>query len=418
MPDRMNQQELPDVLASHDGRSESAQAGTAQLTPPGQTFPTPDELVERARAMTPTLLERASSTEQARRLPDETVQEFKDAGFVKMGAPTRFGGYGYGLDTIVEVTQPIGRACGSSAWLCTFFPVHQMMVAWWWSEEAQVEYWADGPNTIGATASALVQWEATPVAGGIRATGRHRFSSGVDHADWVLLFSPKEAYLIPRADITIEDDWFVSGLKGTGSKTISFENIFIPQHRIVSEEQLETSLYPGRELYPDNPWYEFHKPRGLVDAQAILAPVIAMAGGVVEMFDERVRTRRDTLTMEPAVERAIVQHRFAESAMEHDLALMLLRQNVRELRDNPNPTPLDRARIRRNTTYANHLCHTLVDRLITSGDASAIYEKRSHVHRLARDVHAATLHLALGWDETAIQYSRVRWGLSPNTILS
>lgn len=377
--------------------------------------PTPEELVDRAAALVPGLRERAPLTEELRRIPDETVQEFKDAGIVRIATPSRFGGYGYGIDVVAEVTQQIGLACGSSAWMASFWPTHQYMVGWF-SEQAQSEYWADGPDTLSSTASALISWESTRVEGGMRATGAHKFSSGVDHAEWILITSQEETCLVPRSDITIEDDWRVSGLKGTGSKTIRYENIFVPDYRIVPHKQFETDTYPGHELYPDNPLYQIPNPPGMVLPHAILAAVVATAGGVVELFDKRVRTRRDTLSMEPAMERQLVQHRFAESSVEHDIALMLLRKNLEAISANPQMPLLERAAIRRNATYANHLAVRLVDRLTSSGDASAVYEV-NNLHRLARDVRAGGLQFALGWDETAVQYSRVRWGLPPHTFL-
>jgi 3-hydroxy-9,10-secoandrosta-1,3,5(10)-triene-9,17-dione monooxygenase len=377
--------------------------------------PTLDELVERATAMVPALEERAPAAEELRRIPDETVQEFKDAGFIRMGTPTKFGGYGYGLEEIAAVTGPVGLACGSSAWMCSFWPTHQYMVGWF-SEEAQSEYWADGPDTLSSTAAAVVAWQSEPADGGIRVTGTHKFSSGIDHAEWVILTSPNENCLVPRSDFEIVDDWYVSGLKGTGSKSIRYENMFIPSHRIVTHEQFGTDTYPGREIYPDEPMYQLSRPPALVLPHAILAAVVAMAGGVVELFDQRVRTRRDGPSMKPAVERELVQHRFAESAVELDVARLLLRENLRELRANSNPELVDRARIRRNTTYASHLCVRLVDRLTSQGDSSAVYDV-NRIHRLARDVRAGTLQLALLWDEMAVQYSRVRWGLEPHTML-
>jgi 3-hydroxy-9,10-secoandrosta-1,3,5(10)-triene-9,17-dione monooxygenase len=377
--------------------------------------PTPAELVERASALVPALEARAPEAEELRRVPDETVQDFKDAGLVRIGTPQRFGGYGYDLATIAEVTQPVGLACGASAWMCSFWPTHNYM-AGWFSEQAQREYWADGPDTISSTAGAILAWEPTPADGGIRVTGAHKFSSGIDHAEWVLMSTPNEWCLVPRSDFSIEDDWFVSGLKGSGSKTLRYEDIFIPAHRMIPFEAFATDTFPGRALYPDEPFYQISNPPALVLPQAILAAVIAIAGGVVELFDRRARKRRDSLTQEPAMERQLVQHRFAESSVEHELALMLLRSNLTELRANPAPALLDRARIRRNTTYATNLCARLVDRLIGSGDSSALYDVNA-IHRLARDVRAGTLQFALGWDETAVQYSRVKWGLKPNTPL-
>jgi alkylation response protein AidB-like acyl-CoA dehydrogenase len=393
-----------------------AQAETAvtATAPDGQ--PTLEELVDRARAMVPTLRERVPQTEELRRIPDATLQEFKDAGFVRMTVPKKFGGYGYSIEAVIDVTEQIGLACGSSAWMACFWPAHQFMVGWW-SEEAQAEYWADGPDTISSTASAVSSWEASPVDGGVRVTGAHRFSSGIDHAEWVLLTGTAgENCLVPKADITVEDDWYVTGLKGSGSKTIRYENVFVPEHRVLRAEQFATSTHPGMSLYPDDPMYQVVNPPTLVLPHFILTPTIAMAGGILDLFDQRVRKRFDPLGMEPAFQRSANQLRFAESAAEIDVAKMLLRRNIQELRENPNMELLDRARIRRNTAYANHLCVRAVDRLMSAGDSSGVYTM-NRLHQMAADFRAASSHLVLHWDETAIQYSRVRWGLPPQTFL-
>jgi 3-hydroxy-9,10-secoandrosta-1,3,5(10)-triene-9,17-dione monooxygenase len=75
-------------------RRTMAKAETAAQTAGEDVRPSVDELVERARALVPALRERAPLAEELRRLPDETAQDFKDAGIVRMGTPTKFGGYG------------------------------------------------------------------------------------------------------------------------------------------------------------------------------------------------------------------------------------------------------------------------------------------------------------------------------------
>jgi alkylation response protein AidB-like acyl-CoA dehydrogenase len=388
---------------------------TARQAAAGAGIPTREELVERAASLVPTLRERAPTTEELRRIPDETLQEFRDAGFLRMAVPERFGGYGYGLATVTDVTQQIGRACGSSAWMCSFWATHQWMIGWF-TEEAQAEYWADGPDTASSTASALVAWESEPVEGGLKATGAQRFSSGIDHAEWLILHSPNETCLVPRSDFRIEDDWYVSGLKGTGSKTVRYENIFVPEHRIVTNDQFASGEYPGKYVYPDDPMYQVPNPPGFVLPHMILAAVMATAGGFVELYDQRVRKRRDPNSMEPAMERQVVQHRFAESTVELDVARMLQARNLEEILENPSLPLLDRARIRRNTTYAAQLSERCVERLVSTGDSSGLYEVND-LHRFARDVRAGVLQFALMWDEMAVQYSRVRWGLEPHTFL-
>ena len=38
--------------------------------------------------------------------------------------------------------------------------------------------------------------------------------------------------LIPNSDVTIEDTWFTSGMRGTGSNTIHADEVFVPDHRL------------------------------------------------------------------------------------------------------------------------------------------------------------------------------------------
>jgi 3-hydroxy-9,10-secoandrosta-1,3,5(10)-triene-9,17-dione monooxygenase len=83
------------------------------------------------------------------------------------------------------------------------------------------------------------------VPGGYRLTGGEgRFCSGIDHADWVIIGSPvlregaapePRFFVIPRSVISeIVDDWYVAGMRGTGSKTIRVAEAFIPEHFSVS----------------------------------------------------------------------------------------------------------------------------------------------------------------------------------------
>ena len=210
-------------------------------------------------------------------------------------------------------------------------PVHGHMVAWF-SEQAQEEYWSGGPDVLSSTVPGFRGVERTEVPGGVRISGRANFSSGVDHAAWSLVVTPTETLLVPREDIEIVDDWFVSGLRGTGSKGVVINNVFVPSHRIVSNEDLARGTYPGFGLY-DSPWSRIRNPTLLTLNHFILAPVIRMARGVLELFDERVRKRLDPQTFRPAIERAGPQLRFAEASAEIDVAEMLLRRNLATVRD-------------------------------------------------------------------------------------
>src|SRR5690606_827239 len=50
--------------------------------------------------------------------------------------------------------------------------------------------------------------------------------------------------LLPRDDYEILDDWQTLGMRGTGSRTVRCENVFIPAHRVLSMHTAK----PGHEF--------------------------------------------------------------------------------------------------------------------------------------------------------------------------
>ena len=75
-----------------------------------------EELVEHARALIPVVRDRAQEAEELRRLPPETLEDFKAAGFFRMCVPQRFGGFEHEPDLVTEIarTRP-GRTSRSTA---------------------------------------------------------------------------------------------------------------------------------------------------------------------------------------------------------------------------------------------------------------------------------------------------------------
>ena len=84
-------------------------------------------------------------------------------------------------------------------------------------------------------------------------SGQWDFSSGCDAATWVLLIGNGPTgplmLMLPRSDYEIEDTWFVSGLRGTGSKDIMVDNVFVPAHRTVSVQDMREGHSPGRKIH-------------------------------------------------------------------------------------------------------------------------------------------------------------------------
>ena len=371
-----------------------------------------EQLVERARELIPIVRERAPISEENRSIPPETVEDFKKAGIVRALTPKRFGGHGLELPAIWEAGMEIARGDGSSGWLAVFYGTHNYL-ATWFGEEAQAEWFAEGPDTISCTIPAYASGEFEKVDGGLLVSGRWKFSSGVNYATWAMLHTPDANCLVPRSDFEVIDEWFVEGLRGSGSNGTRMDKVFIPEHRIVWNEDLIKCEHPGAAL-SDSPWQHIVMPGLYAINHGITSPVIGMAQGVLDIFDERVRTRLDPQVFLPAIERPGPQLRFAEAELEIHLAKMLLRENYATARDwgvrRYTPTMEERAQLRRNIVYPAHLATRAVNRLVEHMDSSSL-QQSAGIHRLARDARAGGLQFINHWEETAMQYSRVHWGL-------
>src|SRR3954470_17397774 len=105
------------------------------------------DVLERAKALLPTLRERAARTEELRRVPEETVRDFIDAGILRVGVPLKYDGVPVEYDVMFDVGMELGRACADSAWCYSLWVVHNWLVVHF-PPEAQDEYYATGPDTL------------------------------------------------------------------------------------------------------------------------------------------------------------------------------------------------------------------------------------------------------------------------------
>jgi alkylation response protein AidB-like acyl-CoA dehydrogenase len=395
-----------------------AKTATPTASNGASDHPSFEELLQRARDLVPTLRERSARCEELRQIPPETRDDFVRLGFLRMAQPPRFGGLGYSIPEVTKIALEMGKGCPSTAWMAGQWPGHNFMVGYF-SEEAQAEYFAESPDTFSSTSSAIVKVDAEPVKGGMKVSGQLKFSSGLDAADWILLVIPLGMSLVPKSDFVINDDWYTMGLRGTGSKGVTLEDVFIPEHRTLTMQQLSQNGSFGAELYPDNPFYRV--PMGLALNSLLVSSVVGIADGLLDIFDERVRKRMDGHTQQAAIQRPGNQLRFAEAAAEVDAAKLLLESLLADLErwgSSGEAMPLEeRTRLRRNVGYATKLAVQSGNRLLEAGDASGQYDGQLF-QRWGRDLHMAGLQYVLTWDEPAMAYSRVRWGLDPEAFTS
>ena len=376
--------------------------------------PTPAEMVARARKLAATLAERSEACERARRVPDETVADFLDADLHRMLQPARYGGFEMGWDTLVETGIELGKGCGSQAWVLTVYGDHVQMLGMF-AKETQDELWGDDPKRLVSTSFAPVG-KLTPAKGGYVASGKWSFSSGIDHASWILAGAmvldgkgpPRPAFFVtPKSNVTVIDDWYAGGLAGTGSKSFIMDEVFVPPHRLMFDSDAVNGTGPGSNLTASP---VFRMPR-LSAATALGAVPLGVAYGLVEDFcgawQEKAAKGRRGLS-EPAV-----ALRVAEATSELDCARWLLIDTAREtmamLARGEEVASARRALNSRNACYAARLTRAAADRLFAVAGGNAIYAS-NRLQRAIRDVLAGTQHIGLAWDMNASNYGLIRLG--------
>ena len=379
--------------------------------------PTKEDMIARAEAMLPALRERAAEAEKNRRLPDETVAEFRAAGFPKILQPKRFGGYELAPDPAVEVIRTSSSACGSSGWVTNLFVIHTWQASLF-PMEAQLEYWDGSDDKLCSTASFAMNSKMEEVDGGVRLTGRWKFSSGCDFADWFIIMKPSPTcfdwMLIPRKDITFIDDWLVSGLSGTGSKDIVLDNVFVPAHRRVSIMDLATGNSPGmKELgIPMG-----RLPFGWPAIWGIPAALIGMAEGMAAAVQKTLVGKKALFTGEVQVERVANQMKLTECLTDIHAATLIMRHRMAELNKwaeaggAPNPA-LDAYLSHRDAAYVARLIGQVAYKLTLMAGATSVY-LANPIQRFQRDINVGVTHVSLVWEEAAENYGRALWELGP-----
>ena len=380
--------------------------------------PTRAEILSRARAMIAQLRERALDTERNRRIPAETHRAFEAAGFYKLFQPARYGGYEMPIGLMIDVAAEIGRGCGSSAWVFTNLAVQNWEIGMT-HPAAQEDVWGPDSSALAASSFPVKGGAGRRVDGGLVLNGVWSFASGVDFADWqhMQVFLPNEKappshylVLVPKADFTIEDDWFVTGLAGTGSKSVVLKDVFVPEHRVLHTKLVGGGPSPGNAVNP-NPLYNI--PPLTIGAAAFAGPALGIARGALELIEEEVSGRLSVggakLFEQPTVQLRVSEAR-AEIRSAHVLLLKVCEEAMDAAAAGAQPPIEQRGSWRRDFAYAGQLCVRAVERLYPLVGGRGL--QQGSLFQLAwRDVHAAVSQVAMAWDLQAINAARVQFGM-------
>jgi 3-hydroxy-9,10-secoandrosta-1,3,5(10)-triene-9,17-dione monooxygenase len=359
-----------------------------------------DELLARAAELKPLLAENAARTEELRRIPDETLEALVEAGLFRVTVPRRFGGHEASIGTFLEVSGVLGEACGSTAWVVTLTNVCNWLASLFGDRAQQEVFGADPDARVCGVLAPSAQ--ARRVDGGLRVTGQWGYASGCLHASWAVLGLPvvdeageqidQGLALVPLDELSIEDTWFVAGMRGTGSNTLIAEDVFVPDHRIMSVPAAIGNEYPTE--HADETLYRSSFVPVL--ALVLAGPQVGMARGVLQSVIEKAPRRAIAYTVfERQTDSTAFQLELSDAAMLIDSAAMHVQRAARDIDEAAaRGDGLDyvvRARVRADTAWAIRNAREAIDRVISANGASS-FADASPVQRLWRDANTAGRH--------------------------
>jgi alkylation response protein AidB-like acyl-CoA dehydrogenase len=249
--------------------------------------PTDDEALRLPERLRPAIEASADEAEALGQLPEGLVKELREAGALRLFTPREQGGLEVSLSTALTVYEQLGRIDTSVAWVV--WNANFGFMATLLSEAATATIWPGDQEPVLANAGNPGQ--AVPVDGGYRLSGTWKIVSGIDSADWFIPVgivmdgdAPRlteagaphvRLFHVPRAQLSIERTWHVSGMRGSGSNTVELRDVFVP-----------AELTAGIDDVPriDRPRYRLHP------VLLVFAGCTAVAlGTVAEAIDELAR---------------------------------------------------------------------------------------------------------------------------------
>ncbi len=385
-------------------------------------------MIARAMALIPRLRDRASRTEELRRLPPETEQDLHESGLFRIVQPKRVGGSELDYVALVDCADAIGKADASAAWNFANLASHHWMLAMF-DKRAQDVVWGKDVNTLIASSFIFPAGRARKVDGGYVLRGSWPFSSGVDSSDWNMLasvvYSDDEAdgveyriFLVSRGDYKIKDTWNAAGLRGTGSNDVEVNDAFVAQPMTVAVHELAGGPTPGSAVNP-NALYAL--PVFSLFPYVLSGVALGNAQACLDDYIEVARHRASTYNRTKLGDLQSTQIKIAEASAKIDAARLVMRSTCIEAMADARrgfiPDIAMKTRLRRDGAYVVNLCTEAVSLLFAASGARGLFTTAA-LQRQFRDAHAINSHLAFNFDAAGTNYGRVALGLpSENLIL-
>jgi 3-hydroxy-9,10-secoandrosta-1,3,5(10)-triene-9,17-dione monooxygenase len=388
---------------------------------------TPDEIVDRARALREVVLGEAADAEERGTYSPELHEQFVAAGFHRILQPRRFGGYEFGLDTFYRVIIAIASADAGIGWNLCLGSAHALQVGAFFPEQAQADLFGPDGHFVGPS-RAIPRGKATPVPGGYQVSGRWDYCSGSTYSTHVIALAlvadsdERIMVAIPRSDYEILDDWgggATIGLGGTASNTIVADDVFVPAHLAVRYDWKDFEMPRegtiGYQLH-GNPLY---LARAMTFFYASLNAVqIGNARAALQEYEAMMTTRPTSFPPPiPRSESVDYQRWYGEAYSLVDTAelaffgaLARFAEKCAGFAERGEPfTTADDGAIRDVMAQCGRLAWEAVDLMFASGGSTAA-RHGSRLERCFRDAAMFRTHIAAQYEVVFASTGRARLG--------
>jgi alkylation response protein AidB-like acyl-CoA dehydrogenase len=367
-----------------------------------QTRITGADLVAAVRDLFPILDAAWAESDEGRRVPTRVVEEMRRAGLFRLVVPSELGGAEADLRTFLEVLEQTAYGHGAAGWDVATSAMGSLYLNGL-PRQGLEEIYGGGPDVIVAGTVTLDRdtAKAEATAEGYRVTGRWRFGSGCQDADWMIAtaeafehgMARRDAdgelewryFSVPRASAQILDTWRVLGMRGTGSHDWAVQDCLIPAKRT------ETAAVVQRMIVP-RPWrgtlYRF--PLQVIGSLHFGAVATGLARRAIDSLVELAAVKTPHRAPGLLRERVQVQEAVARAEATLESARAFRDRMVDEAWrtvDGGEPlTRRQRALVRLAGTHACEAATRAVDLMYAAGGTTSI-EEDSALSRCFRDVH-------------------------------
>ncbi len=355
-----------------------------------------DAIVALAESLAGPIAARAEHVDRSGTFPFENFADMRDAGFLGITSPERFGGRGASPLEYALAMERIGAACGSTALAVNMHLslIGKLGETGVWPDELYARVATDivengalinsvnsEPDMGSPSRGALPTTTARKTADGWVIDGRKRWASLAPALTYMLVLAtivddgePRRGnFLIPASSdgIQIDPVWDNVAMRGTASDDVIFTNVLAAPDALV---KVDGSGVPG----DGNGWSTFGGGAVFIGiAQAALDEAIRFA-----------QTRTPNGMDQPIAHLQTIQHRIANMQLELMPARQLLHSTAEWWMNNPDQRAAGVWRLAASKTVINRAALSVTDEALrVSGSAGLAMS--SPLQRYFRDVRAS-----------------------------